>query len=297
MPTLQYYVVDVFTDRPFAGNQLAVVLDADDLPTAAMQEIAREFRLSETTFPMRSERADYRLRIFTPAAELPFAGHPSVGTAWLLARLHRIRTGSVRQECGIGVVRVEVTDTGAELTGGPPTSGPPLAPTPWLALLGLDGGSDGPDVPARVAGCGLSFLYLPVPEPVLGRLQPPGSHVLRSALAPVDATGIVVVSWNPALRRAHVRVFVPGVGEDPATGSAAVGLGVYLAASGLVPADGETEYTIDQGAEIDRPSRLICAVTCDGGAVIRTTVAGSVVQVATGELLRPATSTPVASLP
>ena len=106
MPTLPYHVLDVFTDRPFAGNPLAVVLDADDLSAGQMQAVAREFNLSETTFPLPSDQADYRVRIFTPGQDLPFAGHPSVGTAWLLARLGRIRTGPVRQECGAGILPV-----------------------------------------------------------------------------------------------------------------------------------------------------------------------------------------------
>ena len=106
MPTLPYHVVDVFTDRPYAGNPLAVVLGADDLSTESLQAIAREFNLSETAFPMDSDReADYRVRIFTAATELPFAGHPSIGTAWLLARLGRIPAGAVRQDCAAGSCR------------------------------------------------------------------------------------------------------------------------------------------------------------------------------------------------
>src|SRR4051812_34577963 len=101
MPTLHYRVVDVFTDRPFAGNPLAVVLDADDLDTAELATIARQFNLSETAFPLlptddeRAAGADYRLRVFTPVVELPFAGHPSIGAAWVLTQLGRIEPGEV----------------------------------------------------------------------------------------------------------------------------------------------------------------------------------------------------------
>ena len=154
MPTLPYHVVDVFTDRPYAGNPLAVVLGADDLPTAALQAVAREFNLSETAFPMDSDRADYRVRIFNPGTELPFAGHPSIGTAWLLARLGRIRTGPVVQECGAGLLPVTVTAAGATLTGGPATVGPPLDPAPLLAATGLERGSLSGAAPARAAGAG-----------------------------------------------------------------------------------------------------------------------------------------------
>src|SRR5215813_2936735 len=135
--TLPYEVVDVFTDRPYAGNPLAVVLDADDLPAGALQAIAAEFNLSETAFPMRSDRATYRLRIFTPAAELPFAGHPSVGSAHTLARLGRIPAGAVVQECGAGLLPVEVDEAGAQIAGGTPQVGPDEDPGPYLAALGL----------------------------------------------------------------------------------------------------------------------------------------------------------------
>jgi len=286
MPTLPYHVVDVFTDRPFAGNPLAVVLDADDLPTSALQAIAREFHLSETAFPMRSTVADYRLRIFTPIEELPFAGHPSVGTAWLLASLRRLRYGAVTQECGAGVLPVEVTETGATLTGGPPTYGGPLDHTPLLPVLGLEGRDMAGTAP-RVAGCGVSFLYVHIRPNAVARLSSPDDGAVRSVVAPVGALGIVAVAWDAGTRRAHARVFVPGIGEDPATGAAAVGLGVFLAASELVPADGTAAYTVIQGAEIHRPSTLEGSVSRVDGAVTHATVGGSVAHVATGELLRP----------
>jgi trans-2,3-dihydro-3-hydroxyanthranilate isomerase len=103
---LDYHVVDVFTDRSFAGNGLAVVLGADDLSTAQCQRIAREFNLSETTFPVAATSADaaYRLRIFTPTGELPFAGHPSVGSAWVMRQLGRVAEGAMVQECGAGLL-------------------------------------------------------------------------------------------------------------------------------------------------------------------------------------------------
>ncbi len=305
VPTLAYHVVDVFTDHPFAGNPLAVVLDADDLPTDALQAIALEFHLSETAFPMRSAVADYRLRIFTPDTELPFAGHPSVGTAWLLARLGKIGQGVVRQECGAGVLPVDVTGDSATVTGGPPSSGPPLDPVPLLPLVGLDAdalvvppddrGGDGSPSPAadgsappapRVSGAGLSFLFLQVSTTAVAAARPDFGAITEVA-RPLGALGMSVFSWEPAARRVHARVFVPGIGEDPATGAAGVGLGVYLAAADLVPDDATTAYTIHQGAEIRRPSVLECTVTRTAGAVTRTTVGGAVTHVATGEVVRP----------
>jgi trans-2,3-dihydro-3-hydroxyanthranilate isomerase len=288
VPTLPYHVVDVFTDRPFAGNALAVVLDADALPTEALQDIAREFGLSETAFPMRSEVADYRLRIFTPAEELPFAGHPSVGTAWLLGQLKRLAPGQVRQECGVGVLPLEVTDVGATLTGGPPSAGDPLDPAAYRTLLGLDPVPAGAPAAPRVAGCGVSFVFLPVSAAEVAALTEPEQAAVARAVSAAGARGLVAFAWDPAGRRAHNRVFFPGIGEDPATGAAAVAFGVYLAAAGLVDPDGVTPYSIDQGAEIQRPSLLTCTVTTAAGAAIATTVGGRVARVATGELLIPA---------
>src|SRR4051794_20905547 len=134
---LRYDIVDVFTDRPFAGNPLAVVHGGEELSTERMQAIANEFNLSETTFPLppTTPDADYRLRIFTPGAELPFAGHPSVGSAWLLASTGRIGTGSVVQECGAGLLPVQVDAEGARVTGGKPWVGPPPHRAPPGAAL------------------------------------------------------------------------------------------------------------------------------------------------------------------
>ena len=281
MPTLPYHVVDVFTDRPYAGNPLAVVLGADDLPTAALQAIAREFALSETAFPMDSDRADYRVRIFTASSELPFAGHPSIGTAWLLARLGRIRTGPVVQECGAGLLPVTVTAAGASLTGGPATIGPPLDPAPLLAAVGLGPESLSGVAPARTAGAGLEWTYLPVAEQAVARAVPDWAALPRA----VSAMGLAVFSWDGGA--AHLRGITGEGFEDPATGSAALGFGVWLAASGLVP-DGTSAYRISQGTEIGRPSTLDGTVTATAGQVSTVTVTGGVVPVATGEITPPA---------
>lgn len=169
---LDYWIVDVFADEAFAGNPLAVVLDADRLSTAQMQAMALEFNLSETAFPVRSEAdgADYRLRIFTPAAELPFAGHPSVGTAWLLHSLGRIGAGRVVQECGAGLLPLEVGPQRATLTGGEPVVGDPVDPGPLLSAAGLDA-ADLAGADARWAGTGLNWAYLHVRHDAVARGQ------------------------------------------------------------------------------------------------------------------------------
>lgn len=281
---LDYEIVDVFTDRPFTGNPLAVVLDADDLTGEQMQALAREFNLSETAFPSASDAADYRLRIFTPTAELPFAGHPSIGAAHTLTRLGRLPSGPVVQECGAGLLPLSVGSAAVTLTGGTPTLGDPLDPAEVLAGAGLRPGDAAG--PARVAGCGLDFGYLPVVASAVARAQPD----LRRLVATLggDGGGLCVFAWDVDRRTAHARVFAGGVGvaEDPATGSAALGLGVYLAATGLLP-EGRSAYTVLQGAELQRPSVLRCTVTVRAGAATTVTVSGSVVPVASGKIRVP----------
>ena len=281
--SLAYEIVDVFTDRPFAGNPLAVVFGADGLARDQMQALAREFHLSETVFvlPPTVDGATYRVRIFTPEAELPFAGHPSVGAAVTQHRRGLIPSGAVFQECGAGVLPVHVYEDGrATLTGGSPSVGPELDPSPLLAAVGLtDADLSGP--PPRLAGCGLNFPYLCVAPDAVARAFP-GPAV--PGVSDVD-----VFAWDPAHRQAHARVFAVGFGvpEDPATGSAALGLGVWLVASGLLPADGESSYTVRQGVELHRPSTLECTVSAVDGAATSATVTGAVVAVAKGEIAIP----------
>lgn len=285
MSTLSYEVVDVFTDVAFAGNPLAVVLDADGLPTEAMQALAREFHLSETAFPLLPDAAgaDYRLRIFTPGTELPFAGHPSIGTAWVLARLGRTSAGVGRQSCGAGVLplSVEPGPGRVELTGGTPSVGRVVDPAPWLAAVGLVA-SDLAGPPPRSAGAGLDFGYLPVSEAAVVRAAP-DPRLLRG----LGTAGMAVFAWDGS--RAHARVFAGDVGvpEDPATGSAALGLGAYLASAGLVAADATTSYVVHQGVELGRPSTLECAVRAVSGTAAQCRVAGRVVAIARGEIVRP----------
>jgi trans-2,3-dihydro-3-hydroxyanthranilate isomerase len=279
---LTYEIVDVFTDRPFAGNPLAVVLDGERLDYDQMRALAREFNLSETAFvlPPTVDGASYRIRIFTPSAELPFAGHPSVGTAVTLHRRGLLPAGPAHQECGVGVLPVVVhTDGRATLTGGPPLLGPVVDAGAYLAATGLQPSDlTGPGV--RMAGCGLEFAYLPVHA----------SAVARAVPHPVPGVAeVLVFAWDPATHTAHARMFARGLGvpEDPATGSAALGLGVFLVGSGLLPADGDTGYTVRQGIEIHRPSTLECVVSAVDGAAVRVVVSGSVVPVARGEIAVP----------
>lgn len=288
MKRLRYEIVDVFTDRPYQGNPLAVVFDADALDHGQMQSMAREFHLSETAFVLQpSDGADYRIRIFTPSDELPFAGHPSVGTAVTLARAGRIPTGEVVQECGAGTLPVSVSEHAATLTGGPAEVGGELDPAPLLAAVGLSVEDHAGPAP-RLAGCGLRFAYLPVRPDALSRAVPDAAAV-RELSERERAAGISVFAWDAGQAVAHTRVFCDevGVAEDPATGSAALGFGVWLVASGQVPGDGSTAYLVRQGIEMHRASAMECTVAAERGAVTRTTVAGGVAPVAAGEIVVP----------
>ncbi|HEV7896602.1 MAG TPA: PhzF family phenazine biosynthesis protein [Planosporangium sp.] len=286
MTALRYEVVDVFTDRPFTGNPLAVVYGADELAGAQMHALAREFNLSETIFvlPPTTTEATYRVRIFTPGREIPFAGHPSVGAAVSLQRAGWFPAGTVVQECGAGLLPIVVEPTGlATLTGGTPTVGAELDAGPLLAAVGL--GPDDFTGPApRVAGCGLDYPYLSV-APAAVRRAACDPAALRTA----GFDKVEIFAWDAATSTAHARMFAPelGVPEDPATGSAALGLGVWLVASGLVAGDGTAGYRVLQGAEIHRPSTLGCTVTAAGGVAVSATVSGHVVPVAAGEIAVP----------
>lgn len=286
MSTLTYEIVDVFTDRPFAGNPLAVVFGAEGLAGEQMQAVAREFNLSETVFvlPTTQAGATYRARIFTPGRELPFAGHPSVGAAVTYVRRGPSGPGRVTQECGAGLLPIEVSVDGrATLTGGAPTLGPDLDPEPLLSIVGLTLDDHVGPAP-RVAGCGLEFPYLSVRPDAVSR-----AAIDVAAAVRLGVEHLSVFSWYAADRSAHARVFAPGAGvpEDPATGSAALGMGVWLVASGLLAPDGESTYTIRQGVEIHRPSSMECSVVAAGGSALSATVSGHVVPVGHGEISVP----------
>ncbi|HEX5018675.1 MAG TPA: PhzF family phenazine biosynthesis protein [Actinomycetes bacterium] len=290
---LPYVVLDVFTDRPFAGNPLAVVLDAEDLTAEQMQQIAREFNHSETAFPLapteeeRSEGADYVLRIFTPEVELPFAGHPSVGSAWWLGQLGRIPQGVAYQKCGAGLLPVEVSSDSATLTGGKASVGDPIDGGKALVAVGLerDALAD-PDV--RVASTGLPYAVLFVHEEHLARCRPDIATLREEFAHPRQATGVYVVAWEGKTLQARTRMFAGDLGspEDPATGSAALALAARLVARGDF-GEGQTTFHVTQGVEMGRPSLL--TVTCDvkGGVADRLRVSGGAVLVSQGQISTP----------
>lgn len=265
---LQFDLVDVFTDRPFAGNQLAVVHGADELSTEQCLAIAQEFNFSETTFP-GGEVADgheYSTRIFTPGGEIPFAGHPTLGTAWVLRDRGLLSTDQAVQLCGAGRIKIHFTDEAVELSATPRDLFGPLDEE-LVADLAAEVGLTMADVvaPVYVAGCGLSFVHLPVREDAVTRAvasrRPLSAYRDRFTAAgestdPIEGINVFAVEGSAPSLAVHARVFVPGlsVPEDPATGSAAAGLGIALVAGGHLPAGGR--YRISQGVEMGRASTL-----------------------------------------
>ncbi len=307
--TLAYDVVDVFTDRAFAGNALAVVYGADDLSTEQLHSLAMEFNLSETAFPVQltpddlTAGADYRVRIFTPAGEIPFAGHPTLGTAWALKRRGLLPAGRRTQACGAGLIGVHLPDVATgpvTLTAAPRDEARELSPAESSRLAAAVGLS-GTDVagPAHVAGCGLTWLYLRVAEQALAVSRPTGTTVDEIAVDPSGLRdpleGVCVYAVAEPVGadgdpiEVHARVYVPGLGiaEDPATGSAAAGLGLALVAGGLAASEGESAYRIRQGVEMGRPSVLTGRVGASGGTAQTCQVSGQVVAVAGGSIAVP----------
>jgi trans-2,3-dihydro-3-hydroxyanthranilate isomerase len=277
----RYVVADVFADTPLQGNPLAVFLDGRGLSSESMQSVARELRLSETAFVLPAEGGGHRrIRIFTPAAELPFAGHPVLGSAFVLAEL--LGETALRLETGAGVVPVELERDGRHVVFGRmdqpiPVGEPYERADELLRALGL-ARSELP-VDAYLSGPLHVFVALPSEDAVAALRPDPG------ALRALGELGVSCFAGSGL--RWKTRMFAPGLGvpEDPATGSAAGPLAVHLARYGQIAFGQEIE--IRQGAEIGRPSVLHARADGSAERIDRVTVGGSAVVVARGEYLLP----------
>jgi trans-2,3-dihydro-3-hydroxyanthranilate isomerase len=291
MPTYPFYQLDVFTNQAFGGNPLAVFPDADGLTDETMQRIAREMNLSETTFVFApgDSGADFKVRIFTPGRELPFAGHPVVGTHWMLARLGKIKleetTTSVKFDLGVGVRAATLHVQGNKvikvvMDHQKPAFKPPASPeqiTELALSLGLV-----PEailetgLPVQVASTGLAQLCVPVRS--LREVQALKVNTMNAerlsrtfrAIDPVEECNhLAMVFCMETVQpdsNVHARAFAPedGIPEDPATGSASGGLGAYLIQNRVIPAQPGTTYIVsEQGIEMGRTSRI--EIEVDGG--------------------------------
>jgi trans-2,3-dihydro-3-hydroxyanthranilate isomerase len=296
MKAYRYHLVDVFTTARFGGNPLAVFLDAADLPEELRQPIARELNLSETTFVTRldGERSDFRVRIFTPARELPMAGHPTVGTAFVLHHLGLIAApGAVTFEEGVGPILVELAlDEGGRLVATMnqplPVFGPVNETREAIAeMLSIPVDGLHPDYPIQIVGTGMPFLYVPVRDlatiarcrPRLDRLE-----ALRRDGLPDEVFAFTLQTINESAA-VHARMFAPsmGISEDPATGAACGPLGAYLLRYGLA-ASGQP-VICEQGYEMGRPSEITITVEAQGGDFTAVRVGGNSVYVGRGEIV------------
>ena len=280
MTRYEYRTVDVFTDKPFGGNPLAVFREPGKLDTATMQAIAKELHLSETTFvfpPSSSTAADHRVRIFTPDAELPFAGHPTIGTAFVLADG---KDGTTRLEEGVGVIRVTLREGFVQMDQPLPTfTGTTITRKAAAEALGLAVEEVRSDVPIQTGSSGVPFLFVP-----LANLK-----AVRRARRPAGLDASVYVfamSGERSGSQVHGRMFDQGlgIGEDPATGSAQGPLGAYIVAHELVQAAPTTRIRSEQGFEIGRPSILDIEVDSAGAAIKAVRVGGRCVALGGGWL-------------
>ena len=282
MRTARYVLVDVFTDTPLAGNQLAVFTDARDLDDATMQRLALELGLSETVFvlPPR-EGGTVRIRIFMPHKEIAFAGHPCLGTAFVLGA--PLQLGVIALETGAGIVPVELErDESGRIVHGRMTQPVPTVAlydraVEMLAAFGVDESL----LLVEVYDNGVRHAYAMLPsKDAVARLRPDMNAVAKLDLVGAIACAGSGTSWK-------VRMFSPveGVGEDAASGSVAGPLACHLARHGLVPWGEQIE--IEQGTEIGRPSTLYARATGAGGEIESVEVGGSAVTVARGEFKLP----------
>ncbi len=278
---LRYVVADVFTDKPLEGNQLGVFLDARSLSSGQMQRLAREMNFAESVFVLPAENGgDARIRIFTPANELPFAGHPVLGSAFVVGELLP-SNAAVRLETGLGIVPVELDRKGSQIVFGRmrqpiPSWGPYEREAELLKALGVKRSL----LPVEAYKNGPLHVYVALEsEQAVASLRPD-----MSALAELPAIGANCFAGTG--RRWKTRMFAPahGVPEDPATGSAAGPLAVHLARHGRISFGEEIE--IRQGEEIRRPSILYARAEGSAERIERVEVGGSAVIVARGEFER-----------
>lgn len=300
-----FWTVDVFTDREFGGNPLAVIPYANGLSDEQMQLIAREFNLSETAFvlPPESPEHTFRLRIFTPARELPFAGHPTLGAAFVLGLCGRVelKNESTRIVFGesVGAVPVEIRSAGGKpvftrlTTARLPEWGPPPPPSEIIAaMLSLDPTDvldDAHDEPQAIS-CGMPFLFAPLASIDAVRRARLNWEWWNQYLASAWAPQIYAFSFEVETGGAsiHARAFTHAVGieEDPATGSAASGLAGYLAKRERLR-DGTTRWRVEQGLEMGRPSLIDLEADMRDGEITAVHVGGASVVVSEGHLLVP----------
>jgi trans-2,3-dihydro-3-hydroxyanthranilate isomerase len=301
MRSYRYLHYDVFTDHLFGGNQLAVFLDGRGLSTETMQAIAKEMNFSETTFvlPPETPGTDARVRIFTPAEELPMAGHPTIGTTFALARSGVLAPGREETVLGltIGPTRVTLTWKGDDLgfawmSQPTPTFGETIADREAVAhALSMSAAAiTGTGRPVQIVSCGVPFLFVPLTARRAvdnARLNVTALEELYERTA-TSAHGVFIFSPEPGSDRATVysRMFAPGLGvsEDPATGVASGPLGCYLVAHQIVAPEAAAAMMSLQGVKMGRPSHVHISIGTNDGQITSVRVGGEAVLAGEGTL-------------
>jgi trans-2,3-dihydro-3-hydroxyanthranilate isomerase len=282
MESFRYVIADVFTDRPLAGNQLAVFTNAQPIPEHLLQPLAKEIGFSETVFCYPAEAEGHvRIRIFTPTSEVPFAGHPTLGTAFVLAA--PMQLGLIGLETGSGLVTVELERgvSGRILFGRMTQPLPRIRPFTQAGELLTALGLEQSELPIELYDNGIAHVFVALDsEERVAALAPDSKALATFGSIGVNCFAGAGKSWK-------TRCFVSGLGisEDPATGSAAGPLALHLARHGLIPFGEEIE--IRQGEEVGRPSLLYAAAHGSSEAVERVEVGGCAVVVARGEFRLP----------
>lgn len=301
MRSYRYLHFDVFTDRLFGGNQLAVFLDGRGLGAEAMQAIAKEMNFSETTFVLPPERSDtdVRVRIFTPGNELPMAGHPTIGTAFALARAGVIQPGCDRLVLGlkVGPIKVDLAWKQDDLsfawmTQLHPVFGEPISDRAAVAaaLRLSEAAVAGTGLPVQSVSCGVPFLLVPLATRRAvdnAALDATAYDALRRTTG-LDELPVFLFSTEHGSDKATVysRMFAPGFGitEDPATGGASGPLGCYLVRHKAVPPDKAGSILSLQGAKMGRPSYIHIAIGVSNGEITNVRVGGESVLAGEGTL-------------
>ncbi len=302
---LQFYQADVFTNEPFGGNPLAIFPDAGELTDREFQQIAREMNLSETVFvlPPTDPRAAAKIRIFTPSQEIPFAGHPVLGTFYVLGTLKRIPlqepVTNIFYECHIGVFPLELIILKGQIEQVVMSQPFPeflevVSQVETIYELAKALGvhksliTDS-SFPVEVVSTGLPVLIVPIRTLTAVKSMQVNHAAIHDLCARLGTNGIMVYTTMTLEENStvHTRMFATPIGipEDPATGSASGALGAYLVKNGVVEVGPTTEVVIEQGYEIDRPSRILVQVFSDDDMIQEIKVGGQVMLVAEGKLV------------
>ncbi|MCH8156455.1 MAG: PhzF family phenazine biosynthesis protein [Nitrospinae bacterium] len=289
----KFYQVDVFTSTPLGGNPLAVFVEADGLDTETLQKVAREMNLSETTFVLSASDADFEVRIFTPEKELPFAGHPTIGTAHILRQIGKIpdEQNLIRLKMKVGVIPVHVEANGERLfmEHPQPEFGPILDSVADAAhALGLPSSAIDTRWPCQVVSTGFPALFVPLTTLDSARNIKVNIGKLEEVLEALGTDMVYVFTLETVHSgfTLHSRAFAPGIGipEDPATGSASGAMGAYAAEYDVIAKEKLRDIKIEQGYEMGRPSSIYVEVEQAGGEIKSIRVGGESVTVVEGQL-------------